>query len=164
MPLFLSTYVNKIDRKGRVSVPAPFRAALAGQSFHGIVTFRSHKMDAIEACGIDRMENISASLDDLDLFSDRQDDLAATIFADAQPLAFDGEGRIVLPQELAEHAKLSERAAFIGRGATFQIWEPEAFRRYQQEARERVRREKATLRLHSRGTRGRTPDGAGDEQ
>ena len=56
--LFLSTFVNKIDRKGRVSVPAPFRAALAGQSFHGLVAFRSYKLPAVEAFGFDRMEQI----------------------------------------------------------------------------------------------------------
>src|ERR1700688_80633 len=63
--LFLSTYVNKVDRKGRVSVPASFRAAVTGQSFAGIVTFRSFKTAAIEGSGIDRIEEMSARLDAL---------------------------------------------------------------------------------------------------
>ena len=56
MALFLDTFVNKIDRKGRVSVPATFRAALDGQAFHGIVALpvvqvprhpmRRHRLDA----------------------------------------------------------------------------------------------------------------------
>ena len=37
MALFIDTFVNRIDKKGRVSVPATFRAALNGQGFHGIV-------------------------------------------------------------------------------------------------------------------------------
>ncbi len=150
MALFLSTFVNKVDRKGRVSVPAPFRAALAGQVFNGIVAFRSYKQRTIEASGIDRMASLSESLDDMELFSEAQDDLASTIFADAHRLPFDGEGRIVLSPVLAEHAGITDMAAFVGRGATFQIWEPEAFRAHQEQARTRARREGATLRLRPR--------------
>src|ERR1051326_4243640 len=63
--LFLSTWVNKVDKKGRVSVPASFRATLAGQSFAGIVVFRSFRTAALEGSGIDRIEEMSARLDQL---------------------------------------------------------------------------------------------------
>ncbi len=99
MALFLSTFVNKVDRKGRVSVPATFRAALAGQAFNGIVAYRSSKLPPVEASGIDRMEEMSARIDALDEFSEDRDALSS-IFADAQQLAFDGEGRVVLPEAL----------------------------------------------------------------
>lgn len=154
MALFLSTFVNKVDKKGRVSVPAPFRAALAGQSFAGIVAFRSYKFPALEACGADRMERLSRSMDDLELFSQEQDDLAATIFADSRQLPFDSDGRIVLPESLAQHADITEQAAFVGRGPMFQIWNPDAFSRFQDEARTRVKRAGATLRLRPRESGG----------
>jgi MraZ protein len=142
--LFLSTFVNKVDRKGRVSVPATFRAALAGQNFNGIVAFRSFKLPALEASGIDRMEEMSARIDALDEFSEDRDALSS-IFADAQQLAFDGEGRIVLPEILCQHAGITENAAFVGLGRTFQIWEPQQFERHQQELRERARRQGTVL-------------------
>lgn len=151
MALFLSTFVNKIDKKGRISVPAPFRASLSGESFQGIIAFRSHKYNAIEACNMDRMQSLSASVDDLDFFSDAQDDLSSTIFADAQQLPLDGDGRIVLPQSLREHAGLKDSAAFVGRGATFQIWEPGAFQAHQEEARARVKSQQATVKLRLGG-------------
>ena len=154
MALFLSTFVNKVDKKGRVSVPAPFRAALTGQTFAGIVAFRSYKFPALEACGADRMERLSRSMDDLDLFSQAQDDLAATIFADAHQLPFDGDGRIVLPEALVQHAHINEQAAFVGRGPMFQIWNPDAFAKFQDEARARVKKEGATLRLRPPGNGG----------
>ncbi len=147
MALFLSTYTNKLDRKGRLSAPAPFRAALADQAFKGVVAFRSCKYPALDCFGMDRMESLGHSLDALDLFSDTQDDLAATIFADARPLAFDTEGRILLPEDLITHANLTEQAAFVGRGHTFQIWEPIAFAAWQAEARSRVRSAGLTLKL-----------------
>lgn len=144
LALFLSTFVNKVDRKGRVSVPATFRAALAGQSFNGIVAFRSFKLPALEGSGIDRMEEMSARIDALDEFSEDRDSLSS-IFADAQQLAFDGEGRIVLPENLCQHTGISENAAFVGLGRTFQIWEPQQFERHQQELRERARRQGTVL-------------------
>lgn len=142
--LFLSTYVNKVDRKGRVSVPASFRAAVTGQSFAGIVAFRSFKTAAIEGSGIDRIEEMSARLDALEQFSEDYDNLAS-IFADAQQLPFDGEGRVVLPEELVGHAGIGDSAAFVGLGRTFQIWEPEAHKRHQSDMRERAKRQGTTL-------------------
>ena len=146
MALFLSTYINKIDKKGRVSVPASFRAALVGESFQGIITFRSYKHPAIEGCGIGRMQRLSDNADSLDFFSDGQDDTASTIFADSQQLVFDSEGRVFLPQPLIEHAKLTDQVAFVGRGATFQIWNPEIFERMQAESRDRVRNAQASAK------------------
>ena len=151
MALFLSTHVNKVDKKGRVSVPAQFRAALQGQSFNGVIVFASHKHACLEACGIDRMEQLSDSVDNLDYFSDTQDDLAASIFADAHQLPFDADGRIILPTDLAAHAGITSgsdsRAAFVGRGKTFQIWSPDTFEIHRKSARQRAASQAATLRV-----------------
>lgn len=147
MTIFLSTFINKVDAKGRVSVPAQFRAALASQSFQGIAAFKSYRVDAIEGCGIDRMSLMSESVDRLDLFSEDQDDLSATLFADAYQLSFDGDGRILLPEGLRSFAGIEKSAAFVGRGAMFQIWAPEKFKVHQADARERLRQRGATLKL-----------------
>lgn len=147
MALFLSTYENKLDRKGRVSVPASFRAALPIALFNGVVLFRSHKSQALEGCGMDRMETLSQSIDSLDLFSDAQDDLAATIFADAHQLNLDSDGRITVPQHLLDHANITERVLFVGAGPVFRMWEPEAFKIYQNEARAKVKDQNLTLKL-----------------
>lgn len=164
MGIFLSTFVNRLDKKGRVSVPSSFRASLAQQSFQGIILFRSYALQAIEGFGIDRMEKLSLQLDTLDLFSDDQNDLAASIFADAHQLSFDSEGRVMLPELLCEHAGLSEQVAFVGRGATFQLWDPERFKQHQQAARDRLKEKKCTLGgglLHSQ--QGFTPSASSGE-
>ena len=147
MAVFIGTFENKIDRKGRVSVPATFRQVLATQSFPGIVAFPSYRMDAIQACGMDFMEELNASVSGYDLFSDQHDDLAYTIFADSYQLPFDSEGRIVLPEVLIEHARLAERAAFVGKGPIFEVWEPEALRQQKGESRTRARSQALTLPL-----------------
>ena len=137
MALFLSTYINKIDRKGRVSVPASFRAALAGQEFPGVIAYRALKLPAIDASGIDRLEELTDRLDGLPEFSEEREALAS-ILPDSQQLAFDSEGRIILPAALLDYAKITENAAFVGQGRTFQIWEPERFTRHQADMRERA--------------------------
>jgi MraZ protein len=142
--LFLSTFMNKVDRKGRVSVPSSFRSALSGQSFSGVVLFRSFKIEALEGSGIDRMQEMSARLDTLEQFSEEYESLA-TLFADARQLPFDGEGRIMLPDDLIEFTHITETVAFVGAGSTFQIWEPVAFEAHRQAMRERALRTGLTL-------------------
>jgi MraZ protein len=145
MALFIDTFVNKIDRKGRVSVPAPYRAALAAQTFQGIIAFPSFKFDAIQCAGMDWMTELTESVGRVDLFSDAHDDLTATLFADAKQLGFDSEGRIMLPESLTQHAHITDSAAFVGRGQTFEIWQPAALEAYKAEARRRALENGRTL-------------------
>jgi MraZ protein len=142
--LFLSTFVNKVDRKGRVSVPATFRAAVADQSFPGIVIFPSFKYEALEASGIKRMEEMTARQATLDEFSDEHENIGM-LFATSQALPFDTEGRIVLPEILAQYAHIADSAAFVGLGKSFQIWEPNRLADHQASVRERARRQGTRL-------------------
>ena len=146
MAVFIDTFVNKIDRKGRVSVPATFRAALADQPFQGIVAFPSFQLSALHCAGMDWMQSLIESTGSVDLFSPEHDELTAALFADAKQLPFDGEGRIMLPEALCTHAKLTETAAFAGRGRYFEIWEPQALEAYKAEARKRAAEKQRTLR------------------
>jgi MraZ protein len=146
---FLSTFVNKVDRKGRVSVPAPFRAALQGEAFQGIVAYPSLTDPAIDAFGRAMLEEMSRRRMDQTieggdfeaalLGGAGGDDLIDIIMPMTHELPFDGEGRIVLPGALAEAAGITERAAFVGRGARFQIWSPEQFDAHQATAVARLR-------------------------
>ena len=145
MPTFIGTFENKIDSKGRVSVPATFRQALAGHAFNGIVAFSSCSAPAIEAAGMDFIEQLNDRIDTYDLFSPEQEDLLTSIFAEAHQLAFDGQGRVMLPPDLMENAGISNRAAFVGKGKMFQIWEPNALKSYKSQARERARQQGLTV-------------------
>lgn len=160
MALFLDSHVHKIDRKGRVSVPAQFRAALMNQSFAGVIAFPSFRenCDAIEACGMDRMDQLSESLDNLDPFSNAQNDMASVLFGAAVQLPFDGEGRIMLPRHLLDGADITDKTVFVGCGQTFQIWAPDAYAVFAVEARARAREARVELSLR------RPAGGDGDER
>ncbi|MDR1071684.1 MAG: division/cell wall cluster transcriptional repressor MraZ [Rickettsiales bacterium] len=147
MSLFLSSFTNKIDAKGRVAVPATFRAAVANDGFAGVVLFRSFTGKCIEGMPMSRMEALANATDQMNVFDEKLDELTAMLFADARQLAFDVTGRIVVPPDLLEHAEISGEAVFVGRGKSFQIWEPAAFRNMQAGSLDRLRREKPTLTL-----------------
>ena len=93
------------------------------------------------------MVRLSESLEDLDLFSDEHDDLAAVILENAHSLPFDPEGRVVLPKELLDFAGITDKVLFVGRGARLQMWEPSAYEINRKRAFERARSRGATLRL-----------------
>ena len=126
MTLFLSTTVNKMDSKCRVSVPSTFRNSLKKQSFSGIIAFPSYNDKSIEACGIERMENISNSLDS-ENYSRDEFDLISLYFGEAEQLPFDKDGRIILPKKLITHAGITVNVMFVGLGPTFQMWNPTSY-------------------------------------
>lgn len=123
MAVFLSSFVNKIDKKGRVSVPASFRAVL-GVDAPGIVVFRSLQHDALDGCSIAHLELLSQSLEKLDLPPETFELIETTIFGGSVQIPFDSEGRVTLPAHLAGAVGISDEVAFVGRRKTFQLWNP----------------------------------------
>ncbi len=148
MSQFLGTHQNRLDAKGRTSVPAPFRTALraaANGEGGGLVLRPSHQHRCIEAWPTLAFQALATPLDQLDVFSQAHDDLAAALYADAFPMEADKEGRIILPEILVQHAQLTDAVAFVGMGRIFQIWEPAAAARRRDEARERARLRDVTV-------------------
>ena len=147
MALFLSTYTNKVDKKGRVSVPANFRLALQKEDFQGIIVYASFVNECIESCGMQRMARLSESIDNLDPYSEERDAFSAAILGGSFQLPFDGEGRVILPETLMNEIGITEQAVFVGKGATFEIWTPEKFDKYASKAKDLAKQQRAKLRL-----------------
>jgi len=151
MTQFKGTHTVRRDGKGRVSIPAAFRAVLKGDHPvtpfpNGAVVLRpSHKHSCVEGWHPAAFEAQSSQIQQLPRFSDEEDDLALALYSDAVDAEPDKEGRIVLPRELADHAGLGEEVTFVGAGSHFQIWEPGAAQRRIAEARERARVLRMTL-------------------
>ncbi len=148
MALFYGTFVNKLDGKGRVSVPKEFRRTLDNLgSQSGIVIFPSFRHPALECCASGFLEQLGDSNDDIPMFSEQEDDVTSAIFGAAREIPFDPEGRIVLPQPFREHAKIADAVAFVGHKERFQIWEPAARAAFDVVARERASRNGLTLKI-----------------
>lgn len=147
MSLFLSSYENRLDTKGRISVPASFRASVMNENFAGVVLYRSFTNNCIEGMTMSRMEQMANATDKMGVFDSELDDLSAMLFADARPLAFDVTGRVVIPADLLEHAGIKDTAVFVGRGNSFQIWNPDAFRNVQTQALRNLRATRPNLKI-----------------
>jgi MraZ protein len=138
--LFVSNFTNKIDRKGRVSVPAPYRQILAAKGSETVVLYPHPKHPAIEGSGMDWLEDYAARVAQLPEYDEDRDALQA-VFAQVAQVAADAEGRIIVPEHLVAHAGIGDSAIFVGAGMKFEIWEPgrhaEHLRQQQQRMRER---------------------------
>ena len=144
--MFLSTYENKLDKKGRVSVPASFRSYLTNMGYNGIVCFPSFNNQSIEAWPQDRIEKISNAIDTLNPFEDKKDYFATSILSESINLQFDSEGRILITEKLLRHAKIKNSMLFVGQGKTFQIWEPTSFEKFRVTARKKSNITRANLK------------------
>ena len=144
--MFLSMYENKLDKKGRVSVPASFRSYLSSLGYNGIVCFPSFNNASIEAWSQDRVEKISNSIDSLNPFEEKRDFFATSILSESLALQFDSEGRISLTSKLLKHARIKNSVLFVGQGKTFQIWEPTTFEKFRVNARKKSNLNRASLK------------------
>jgi MraZ protein len=148
MALFLSTFTNKIDSKGRVSVPAQFRSSLVDKDFSGVVVYESFVNDCIEGCDIDRIRKLSESIDNLDPFSADRDALATSLLGGSFQLSIDSDGRVILPENLLKKAQIKGVAVFVGKGPTFEIWQPDKFEEYMTKAKKDARGKLNLVRLN----------------
>ena len=139
MDEFVSTYTNRLDAKGRVSIPAPFRAVLARDGFEGLYCCPTLDRQAVDAGGNRLREQIRSSLLLFEAFSEDHEYLSTTLIGESELLKIDQDGRVILSEAIKAHAGISGEVTFVGQGYKFQIWEPDRFAAYRDEAKARVR-------------------------
>lgn len=151
-PLFLGTHINKVDRKGRVSVPSVFRAVLGDQLQSGVALFPHLEKTCLIGGGADYLTEIAESLDSsFAMFSDEEENLVWNMLGASHQLMFDDGGRILLPRDLLDAAEITDQAAFVGMGKRFQIWQPELFNTRKAEGFEAARKNLSMLKRGSKG-------------
>ena len=144
--MFLSTYENKLDKKGRVSVPASYRSYLSNLGYNGVICYHSFNHQCLEAWPQDRIEKITNAIDNLNPFEEKKDYFATSILSESINLQFDSEGRILLTGKLLKHAKIKNSMVFVGQGKTFQIWEPTLFEKFKVTARKKSNINRSSLK------------------
>ncbi len=145
MDRFVSHYLLRLDAKGRISVPAPFRAVLAADGFDGLYCYPALDRPALDAGGNALLAEIEAVIAGFSPYSDQREQFSLALYGTSETLKIDGEGRVVLTDTLKAHAEITDAAAFVGLGHKFQIWEPSRFRAELAEATEKVRAFKQEL-------------------
>jgi len=148
--MFLSTFENNLDKKGRVSVPSSFRAYLNSMGYNGFITYPSFNNAALDACSQDRIEKLSESIDSLGPFEDKRDYFATSVLSESISLNFDSEGRVSMPQKLLDHAKIKSRIVFVGLGKVFQMWDPKLFEKFKSIAKKKSYINRSALKWDNR--------------
>ena len=148
--MFLSSFENKIDKKGRVSVPATFRSYLNTLGYNGFVSYPSFNQSALEACSQDRIEKLSSTIDSLNPFEEKRDYFATSVLSESESHQFDTEGRVSISEKLLNHAKIKNLVLFVGLGRTFQIWEPTNFEKFKSLARKKAFQNRSNLKWENK--------------
>jgi MraZ protein len=139
MDRFVSRYTLRLDAKGRVSIPAPFRAVMARDGFEGLYCYPTLDRPALDVGGNALLAEIQLLMARYSPFSEEHDQLSAVLYSRSEILKIDGEGRVVLTESLKDHAGIADSVTFAGLGHKFQIWEPQRFNTELAEATEKVR-------------------------
>lgn len=164
MDRFVSTFTNKIDSKGRISVPASFRAVLERDGYKGgVYCYPSLDAPALDAGGERLAQKIDGLLAGLPDYSDERDELSVALYGDVQVLSIDGDGRIVIPESLRAHANIESQVTFVGLGEKFQLWEPARFEKRRAEARSKVQSTRKLFAAGSRIASGESGNGGAQE-
>lgn len=139
MDRFVSHFTNRLDAKGRVSIPAPFRQVLARDGFEGLYCFPSLDAETIDCGGHALRQEIDGLLASFPAFSEEHHLFSTALNGTSEVLKADAEGRVILSETLKGFAGIASEVTFVGQGHKFQIWEPDRFRAHLAEARNRVR-------------------------
>ena len=148
--MFLSSFENKLDKKGRVSVPATFRSHLNSMGYNGFISYPSFNHSALESCSQDRIEKLSNTIDSLNPFEEKRDYFATSVLSESVSLQFDSEGRVLISEKLLNHAKIKNNILFVGLGKTFQIWEPTIFEKFKVVARKKAFQNRSNLKWQNK--------------
>ena len=128
MDRFVSNFTLRLDAKGRVSVPASYRAVLARDGFDGLYCYPALDQPAVDAGGNALLAEIEALIATYPPYADERDAFTLSLYGTSETLKIDGEGRVIFSDALKSHAGITEAIAFVGLGHKFQIWEPGRFR------------------------------------
>lgn len=139
MDRFLSSATNRIDAKGRVSVPAHFRSIVQKRGYTELYALRSLDTPSLDVGGPDLLDSYEKRIAQEDPFLQTAEDMSLLYYADGAFLKLDQDGRITVTDFIREYTGITADVTFAGRGHFFQIWEPARFEKHAQEARDRLR-------------------------
>lgn len=144
MVRFLGSAEGKLDRKGRITVPAIYRRELQKIDDKELVLLLSTNRDCIEARSRAAFDAMSDSILSLPYFSQTRIDFEG-MAAEVEVVRFDDEGRFTLPQRMIDAVGLGEQIRCLGKIERFEIWNGEAADAHLAESLRRRRDEKLTL-------------------
>ena len=133
---FLSNATNRIDAKGRVSVPAGFRSVLVERGIQELYCLQDFIYPAISVGGPDLLDRYERQIASVDPFSPEANRMSLLVHGGGVFMRLDAEGRLMVTDFIRDFTGISTEVTFVGRSDHFQLWQPQAFQDAQAAARE----------------------------
>lgn len=132
---FRGEFHQKVDGKGRVSIPAQFRRVLEagdpgwsdGKSPEFVIVYGDHRRKFLECYTIQAIDEVDDQIGNLPRGSVERKMLEKLFSGQSVQTNVDETGRIVLPKKLRDKIDIGDEAFFIATGDTFQIWKPDTY-------------------------------------
>ena len=132
--------LQKVDSKGRVSIPALFRRVVQacdpnwteGLPPELVIVYGDIRREFLECYTIEAIEEVDVKIDALSRGSVGRKTLERLFHGQSFPTSIDETGRLVLPVKLRQKIGIDKEAYFIAAGDTFQIWNPDTYEADQQ--------------------------------
>jgi len=123
--MFLGDYQHTLDAKGRVSLPAKFRAEMTGR-----LVVSKGLDECLYVYSAEEYGKFVGTLTTGNDFDPRTRRLRRFFVAGAQDVELDSAGRISLPAVLRDYAHLKKDVAVTGNGNRIEIWDAETWNEY----------------------------------
>jgi MraZ protein len=151
---YLGHVTNRIDAKGRVSVPAQFRSIIQKAGHSELYALRSLHLPALDVGGPELLTRFDKRLEHEDPFAETADDMSFYLHADGGFLKLDGDGRITVTDFIREHTGVSVDVTFAGANTHFQMWHPDQFEAHRTKVRQRLaeKRRQETMSVLAEGS------------
>ena len=133
---FLSNATNRVDAKGRVSVPASFRAVLVERGIQELYCLQDFTYPAISVGGPDLLDRYERQIASVDPFSPEANRMSLLVHGGGVFMRLDAEGRLMVTDFIRDFTGIGTEVTFVGRADHFQLWRPQAFHEAQAAARE----------------------------
>ena len=132
MRRFRGETLNRVDGKGRVSIPAAFRRVLeegdpdwiVGSNPNFVIIYGRRVRNCLEGYSMDSINEVDVLISRLPRYSNQRETLERLLNTQSVYVQVDENGRIVLSQKLRDLIGVTTEATFAGMGEKFQIWEP----------------------------------------
>ena len=127
--MFRGRYQHTIDPKGRLSVPAKFRDAMAAYGEALVVVPNEH---SLEVHPLEEWQRMEEKLNTQSAFAREVRELSRLYISRAKDVVVDGAGRILLPPDTRKQAGLEKDVTLVGGGRRmFEVWDRQRFEEYE---------------------------------
>jgi MraZ protein len=127
--MFRGRYQHTIDPKGRLSVPAKFRDAMAQYGEALVVVPNEH---SLEVHPLEEWQRMEEKLNTQSAFAREVRELSRLYISRAKDVVLDGAGRILLPPDTRKQAGLEKDVTLVGGGRRmFEVWDRQRFEEYE---------------------------------